>query len=53
MFLFTALLIVLLFISVFIVVSGVVGGAALILVFGDVIVFALLVAFFVKHLAKK
>ena len=53
MFLFTALLIALLFISVLVIVSGVVGGAALILVFGDVIVFALLVAFFIKYLTKK
>lgn len=53
MFLFTALLITLLFISALVIVSGVVGGTALILVFGDVIVFALLVAFFIKHLTKK
>lgn len=53
MFLFTTLLITLLTISGIIVVTGVVGSAAMLLVFGDVIVFGLFVAFIIKRLVKK
>lgn len=53
MFLFTTLLITLLTISAIIVVTGVVGGTAMLLVFGDVIVFGLFVAFIIKRLVAK
>lgn len=53
MFLFTTLLITLLTISGIILVTGIVGGTTLLLVFGDLIVFGLFVAFIVKRLANR